>query len=276
MRYLLLFLLMFQVHFLHTQHFTRGQVFDFQEGNVFQTENVIGTSVQQGPSEYRIDSIVKVHYKTMDSMAFDTKITRFFRMANWPADVYSDPEIKILTIRINNLSDTLFHDFPWCQPYQDSVYEDDTFCGGLVSERKAASDNPYCRFTSRVIPGFGGPYTEQSSLDTTTNLYYFQNYRLVYALKGGKFCGNLISSTTNMLEENTVTVFPNPFSNQLHFSDLATDTRVQVTDPSGRVTWSDIYDGKPLDTSTWSPGPYFILLTKNRGSHRVITAVKNP
>jgi hypothetical protein len=273
MAFRIIFLLILFVHSLQSQHFTKGQVYDFQEGDVFQTEYSIGTSVQSAPIEYRTDSIARVHYKNADSMAFDSKITRFFRIT--PAGGYSVPETKILTIQIKNLSDTLFHDYPWCQPFQDTIYKEGTFCDVRISERKATSDNPYCRFTSRVIPGFGGPYTEQSSRDTTTNLYYYQNFRLVYALKDGNQCGNLISSSTNIQAENPATVFPNPFSNELHFSDLSTGTLVQVTNPAGRVIWSGIYEGMSLDTTTWSPGSYFIRLTNDRGSQRVITAVKS-
>ena len=147
MHYRLLFLMMSLVHFSRAQHFTKGQVYDFQEGDVFQTEYAIGTSVQSGPIEYRIDSIVQVHYKYADSMAYDTKVTRFFRMANWPAGVYSDPETQILTIRVNNLSDTLFHDISWCQPYQGTIYE-----YGIIAMHLHSISPDYLHVKDKSIP----------------------------------------------------------------------------------------------------------------------------
>jgi hypothetical protein len=257
-----------------SQHLTRYEVYDFEEGEVFQTELAIGTNLNAGPIEYRTDSIQKILYRSDDSLVFETRFTRFFRMPNWPPDEYSTPVTGTLIISLGTLSDTTFHQHGGCQKISDSLYYSPAYCQRRVSAYSAGKEEPACQYKSLYIEGCGGPYVTQFSVDTTTRITYFSNHRLVYYSKKGENCGNFISEAKDILAEESVVIFPNPFNDHFLCKNLPLNTEIRVFDLKGKTVLHDVFREESVDTRHLIPGEYLILLTAENGFYKMLTATK--
>ncbi|MBK6566531.1 MAG: hypothetical protein IPG18_15330 [Saprospiraceae bacterium] len=116
---------------LCSQTLTFGDFFDIKEGDIFQTEFAIGTNLNAGPVEYQIDSVQKILYHSPDSIAWESRFTKFFRMPGWPAGTYSSPVRGTSVYTKGHLSDTVRHDPSWCTKIKDTFYMSDKYCDFL-------------------------------------------------------------------------------------------------------------------------------------------------
>lgn len=268
--YLFLFCMFFS-QYTRAQVITSDDFFDIKEGDIFQTELAIGTNLNAGPVEYQIDSVQKILFRSPDSIAWESRFTRFFRMPNWPAGTYSSPVRGTSMYSKGHLSDTVRHDPSWCTKIKDTVYMSDKYCDFFISEFTSGQDNPFCQFTSIYVQGCGGPFVSQTSVDTSSGITYYSNKRLVYFYKDGKECGNLISKSEDTERNDDVILFPNPFYNEIQFENLSLGAQIQMYNVNGQLEVSAIHNGNPISTLLLPPGTYIILV---RDGKQVISLLR--
>jgi hypothetical protein len=81
------------------------------------------------------------------------------------------------------------------------------------------------------------------------------------------------------LNENTVasdiTVFPNPFKNELTINGIAVDTKVEVMNALGQVVLTaSVKDNKTINTATLAKGIYFIKVEQGASRAKTIKVIK--
>lgn len=69
------------------------------------------------------------------------------------------------------------------------------------------------------------------------------------------------------IDQKSISVFPNPFSNTLNITTQETQLGLRITDVTGReIVWSKLQDGSnSINTESFPSGIYFATLTDSKG-----------
>ncbi len=76
-------------------------------------------------------------------------------------------------------------------------------------------------------------------------------------------CKRVLAKTTGMsdIEKSKISIYPNPFVDNLVILNLLHETFVRVVDMNGKEIYQQSSFGDvSLDTSSWNPGVYFLYL----------------
>jgi hypothetical protein len=76
-------------------------------------------------------------------------------------------------------------------------------------------------------------------------------------------CKRVLAKTTGMsdIEKSKISIYPNPFVDNLIISNLLHETFVRVVDMNGKEIYQqNSFGDVSLDTSSWNPGVYFLYL----------------
>ncbi|MCT2560821.1 T9SS-dependent choice-of-anchor J family protein [Chryseobacterium herbae] len=80
--------------------------------------------------------------------------------------------------------------------------------------------------------------------------------------------------TSDVKKENSLTIYPNPFEDTLHISDVSKVKSVSITDPAGRAVKTIDNPSSALQLGDLKQGMYLVTLNMKDGSKQTIKAIK--
>ncbi|MFO8086600.1 MAG: T9SS type A sorting domain-containing protein [Bacteroidales bacterium] len=211
--FILITVTFFSVTALGQSTLTNEEVYDFETGDIFQTE--YRQSNAWGPVGVPV-------YKTrtiIDKSTSSSTDTIFYTIQR---DIYSPPSCQgctavfstdTLTDTITNLNQAVTHNNQTiCLPIIDSIYTD--YCSRMVWAKMPGQDTGCFEpvtHTTKFVKGAGGPYYNK----TEPAGYLFTVYDLIYYYKAPDTCGSLVTSVKNPVRDNPdISISPNPVTDQ--------------------------------------------------------------
>ena len=254
----------------NAQVLTRGQVYDFDPGNVFQSKYISYMLTPSGPPGYLTDSVMARSW----SVGMDTVHYQVHRRTYQPPSGPGLPPYIHDTVLVLSYGDlglpAAHYQLPApCQPVLDSLSADPGFCGLATWVQYTSGDTCFepDTWTSTLIAGCGGPY--YWSLQFAGPLH--QVHELQYFNKGGMECGDLVTGIRNVLADAPVlTIHPNP-GTSFRISGLGdTPARLTVLDLLGRVVLerASIRNGATVDGGLLPAGTYLVEVQEAVGRIR--------
>ena len=190
---------------------TRGEVFDFEVGDIFHTQFSAYASGGSGLAENKNIEILSKYYSNNDSVVY---YGRFIRGEVSTPD-YPDWQYY-------EEFDTISYEFLYDTIFADTVYEDENQYNGRKTTFSHNYDTLYYTHnTLKYSVGCGKVYQEYDEMSGSGSAY--SELELVYFKKGDEEWGEeqTIVGTKDILNNNGKTLFikafPNPTVNQLTF-----------------------------------------------------------
>ena len=255
---------------LYSQSLTNRQVYDFSVGDVFITKYESRPMVNN-PTSYTKDSILSKRY----SDGLDTLSYQVFRIRETlPTQMYEKPTYSYNTFtkdytKLDQPATHYDQDGRYCIPPTDSLYVHEKFKKRVWNYSVKLYTDSICYepdyFSSSLIEGYGGPYYSYGSGGDPNRITYY--YKLVYSKKDGVEHGinqNFPLGIEN-LENNKVTIFPNPTTDKVNIAFKKTHQTIAVTvnDIHGKTVLHEIATNKRevnISLKYLTEGVYFIHL----------------
>lgn len=254
------------------QFLSRGEVFNFEPGDLFQSKSWSYGLTPSGPPTYRTDSVISKAWSGSDSVIY-----QFHRQTYQPPASLGLPAFlhdTLVTIAYGDLSLPAAHyGLPWpCPPVLDTMGASPQYCGRMAWVRYTSGDTCFepDTWTSILIAGCGGPY--YSSLQPAGPLHLV--HELAYFRKDGEECGELITGIRKAaLPFSPHFLHPNPGTTGFTLSGLRQGrAELRLLDMQGRVVLGNrsVQDGELVGTHDLAAGSYVVELRTNEGQvHRL-------
>ncbi|MCW5899402.1 MAG: T9SS type A sorting domain-containing protein [Flavobacteriales bacterium] len=260
-----------------SQGLTRGEVFDFEPGDMFQSRfHAYGLS-PTGPPTYWTDSVLS---KTW-SMGWDTVSYTIHRHTYTPPAGPGLPPFThdtLITRAYGDLTSLAGHfQLPWpCLPILDSLGSDAALCGQEVWVQYVAGDTCFesDTWTTTLVRGCGGPYYWRLQPAGP----YHMVHELVYYHKNGVGCGELLTSVGDPHGEIRlpITLHPNPGTIFQLTGIGHRPALMRLLDMQGRTMRKGIpvTEYAPVDVGDLRPGTYLLELRLADGRREVLRWVR--
>lgn len=107
--------------------------------------------------------------------------------------------------------------------------------------------------------------SEGTTDDTSDNDVFFDNFQVISTTLG---------TTDVIADKKSVKVYPNPFTDVLHISDIKDVTSVTITDMAGRTVRTIAKPSAQLQLGELNSGLYLVTLKYKDGSVKTVKAIK--
>lgn len=234
---------------------TRGEVFNFDVGDIFHT-HFLAYAGASGVAEHKNIEILSKFYSDDDSIVY---YGRFIRgevsTPDYPDWQYYE---EFDTISFDNLYDTI---------HADTVYQDNNEYNGRKTTFSHFYDTIYyAHYTSKYTVGCGKVYYVYDEVGPNGSAH--SESELVYFKKGDEEWGEEqiiigIGDGPNMSTMNSLKVYPNPASVQVAFElpEISMESTLKIMDIFGKtITEYPIVRGQESlnwDCSNYKRGVYF-------------------
>jgi len=155
-----------------------------------------------------------------------------------------------------------------------------------IGNKLSVNCSQVCLGSSVLLSAYGAnSYTWYPIMDFNASVIVTPTAAVVYTLAGvsGTCSGSRTIQVTYCAgfgeelgqEENNISVYPNPFSDELSISGA--EGHLRICNLFGQVVYEESIDGKvQVSTATLSPGIYFVIVTRPESTQRkVIKVIKN-
>lgn len=248
------------------QNLTNRKVYNFEPGDIFQTEGRSGCSYPFFYS-YSKDSVIS----KVSSVNNDTIFYNLFTELYYP---YRGPILPPLdtiyfrTLFYTNLDSIAKHYiYNSCLPPTDTIYQSSFYCNRNVWQLHSnggVEDSCFepPSFTSKIIEGCGGPY------------YFYEDggspcrysFDLIYYKKANVICGSLITSLSNIVLSNTSNIFPNPSQGLIYLMDYLPEIPFEISDLMGRKMRVGKFESDHINISELKNGLYIVKIFRNNNT----------
>jgi len=239
---------------------TRGEVYDFDIGDIFHHRWEYGQG--HPPNAKRYTVIDKEYTPGIDTMKYLVYMSEY---STQYGDTFEDLIYTFIEDTISWIYthlDSMIFDYPDSIPYVDSmVYYTDLMCMDTVYgiNFRGFEKNDYVEYGK----GLGQTFYENAGIVTDSRyLFYFK--------KGDRECGT--KDVTGIGDSETtysdIIVFPNPASNNLLVTLLHDQINsVYLLDLAGKTVWMDNVQTNSywLDLGLIEPGIYILKATTENG-----------
>lgn len=237
---------------------TRGEVYDFQPGDVFRihTYAICGCATDQ--TEYRI---VEQRTQSANGDTVFYVIRRTFGFPTSPA-IYWDT----LNVFYTNLQQ------PFVLPGDSIIVSHNFYSDSCGSQRwEQLSIHPpdsvivYDSLFAYAVKGCGGPYTHWDRL--TVSMGCFIHTDLIYYKKGNTECGEIPPTGYTEQQQRTVqSIYPNPSAGTIHWAADCVFAGFELYTADGRMVQCGETPGCSLQLGNCLPGSYILILTDSDGN----------
>jgi uncharacterized delta-60 repeat protein len=195
---------------------------------------------------------------------------------------YNNDGTKDTSFSSDGIVDVIFNSDYYNVAYGISVQPDGKKIISATSRIQASGSLSKASFARINLDGsldttFGTNGTTSISINTS-NLV--NNYSAINPINGKLYSLSYTSGTTldlfrlntgiilannTFVEENKITIYPNPTSNILKIETCETINDIRITDLAGRTTTVSNFENNKIDVSNLSNGIYFIKIKTNNG-----------
>lgn len=261
LRMLLLFtgLLLQNIHSATAQPIlTRGEVYDFQPGDIFRIHTYSICGCISDEYEY---NVVEQRTQSANGDTVFYVIRRTFGLPNAPAMFWDT-----LTEYYTGLQK------PFLLPNDSIIFSQNFYTDSCGQQRwEQLSIHPpdsiivYDTMRSYVVQGCGGPYSHWDNLNTSMGCFVHTD--LIYYKKGTVECGEIPpTGIANEPETSTFSIYPNPSSGAVYWNTEITFTDFELWSVDGRLVQQGKTNGSSLQTSNCPPGSYVLILVDSEGN----------
>ena len=250
---------------LFAQEFpTRGEVYDYEVGDVFQIVDL--HKIQEDSSEDYWDSTIKVlevvnkvYSEDFDTVCYHIFLKQKQFSIEYPNPVYNETYYDLCYTNLEQefIGDTL-------------LQNSEDYNGREYVENRSVSYNGYGPVTEiyHWVIGCGLAY----DFDGEEGSGFMESYskRLVYFKKGDEVWGEefVMVGVDEKIHDNDFVIFPNPVQNQLNIKcDSNEEIKIKIYNSPGQLMSSQSVSSNNLsiDISSFSNGFYYIDLFDNSG-----------
>lgn len=255
---------------------TDKELYDWHAGDVYQYAKYTDAwTLSTLAIQYTLDTILsRTDFASYNSFDYRDLVSNINIVSDYPLVYYytSSAASRTLTYNSDLFIDTVKMPEEFLQQYLYYYYPDDTsYC---------IKSPLYKAMTSSIVGvnyitgEFGsGPYISKKMhlglVDYIAHGWVDPGYhstseiRLIFCISNGTNCGTYFPVDVPEVEKlNTITLFPNPTTTELHIQAPSNVTTITITNSIGQQIYSTLYNSKEVTVSVaqYPPGLYFVRI----------------
>lgn len=270
------FLLILMASMIFTNAFsqtylTKGEVYNFNVGDIIQTRGAVGTFSPSSAPIYETKTILTKTY-TNDRDAIIYSIRRDIFAAQRCAECTTELHTDTIISKVTELNTAVNMDNLSSCGYRDTIYKD---TNDLLVWETLPKDDPSCQVfegithTLRFVQGVGGPFY---NIFNSVGPGYMEELLVYYKNVSGTW-GSLVTAVKEaVLSTEDIDLFPNPTNGLVYISSKEDFVKYDIVDLSGVLLKTNAINNRSIDISGLKAGMYIVHLT-TRDSRTVVRKI---